>query len=46
MNYGDKNIKIIEEENIIGIIICKKDAYFIMEYCSDNRVLFREYVIV
>lgn len=46
MNYGDKNIKIIEEENTIGIIICKKDACFIMEYCSDNRVLSREYVIV
>ena len=46
MNYVDKNIKTIEEENTIGIIICKKDDYFIMEYCSDDRVLYREYVIV
>ena len=35
MNYIDKNIKTIEEEKTIGIIIVKKDNKFIMEYCSD-----------
>ena len=45
MQYVDKNIKSIEENNTIGIIICKKDNQFIMEYCSEPRVLSREYVI-
>ena len=43
MNYIDKNLKTIEEDKTIGIIICKKDNHFIMEYCSDDRILSREY---
>ena len=38
MNYINKNIKTIYQDNTIGIIICKKDNNFIMEYCSDDRV--------
>ena len=38
MNYIDKNIKNINQEKTIGIIICKKDNEFIMEYCSDERI--------
>ena len=43
MNYVDKNIKSISQESTIGIIICKKENKFIMEYCSDERILIREY---
>ena len=43
MNYVDRNIKSIEENKTIGIIICKKNNKFIMEYCSDPRILSREY---
>ena len=43
MNYIDNNLKSIEEDKTIGIIICKKDNHFIMEYCSDKRILSREY---
>ena len=43
MNYIDKNLKTIEEDKTIGIIICKKNNHFIMEYCSDKRILSREY---
>lgn len=43
MHYIDQNIKTIEENNTIGIIICKKDNQFLMEYCSDKRILSREY---
>ena len=46
MNYIDKNIKTIEERNTIGIIICKKDNKFVMEYCSDERILIREYALM
>ena len=46
MNYIDKNVKKIAHDNTIGIIICKKDNKFVMEYCSDKRVLGREYKII
>jgi len=46
MNYIDKNIKTIEENKTIGIIICKKNNKFVMEYCSDKRILSKEYSLV
>lgn len=46
MNYIDKNLKSINEDNTIGIIICKKNNRFIMEYCSDKRILETTYKIV
>ncbi len=39
MNYVDKNLKTITQDKTIGIIITKKDNKFIMEYCSDERIL-------
>ena len=39
MNYIDKNLKTINQDKTIGIIITKKDNKFIMEYCSDERIL-------
>ena len=46
MNYIDKNIKEISNNNTIGIIICKKDNKFVIEYCSDERIAVREYELV
>ena len=46
MNYIDKNLKTIEEDKTIGIIIVKKNDKYIMEYCSDNRIMAREYELV
>ena len=43
MNYIDKNIKIINQDKTIGIIIVKKENKFIMEYCSDERIFTRKY---
>ena len=43
MNYIDKNLREINQDKTIGIIICKKDNKFIMEYCSDSRILSKEY---
>ena len=45
MNYIDKNIRTVNHDKTIGIIICKKDNKFIMEYCSDERIFSKEYVI-
>ena len=46
MNYIDKNLRTITQDKSIGIIICKKDNKFIMEYCSDSRILSKEYKLV
>ena len=45
MNYIDKNLKKINHDKTIGIIICKKDNKFIMEYCSDKRILSKEFLL-
>ena len=45
MHYIDDNLKTIEENNTLGIIICKKDNQFTMKYCGDPRVISREYKI-
>ena len=46
MNYIDKNLRKVTQDKTIGIIICKKDNKFIMEYCSDSRILSKEYILV
>ena len=46
MNYIDKNIKKINQDKTIGIIICKKDNHFIMEYCSDERIYRTTYELI
>ena len=45
MNYIDKNVRTIGQDNTIGIVICKKDNHFIMEYCSDERVYRTTYIL-
>ncbi len=45
MNYIDKNVKEVTNNNTIGIIICKKENRFVIEYCSDERISIREYKI-
>ena len=39
MNYIDNNLKTINQCNTIGIIICKKDNKYVIEYCSDSRII-------
>ena len=46
MNYIDKNLKKLNQDKTIGIIICKKDNHFIMEYCSDSRIFTTNYIII
>lgn len=46
MNYIDKNIKTLEEDKTIGIIIVKKNDKYIMEYCSDERIMSKEYQLI
>ena len=46
MNYIDKNIKTIEENDTVGIIICKQDNKYVIKYCSDERIIARKYNLV
>ena len=46
MNYIDKNIKGIEDNETVGIIICMKNNQYVIEYCSDSKVISREYELV
>ena len=46
MNYIDKNLKKSNQDKTIGIIICKKDNEYIIEYCSDKRIISREFELV
>ena len=46
MNYIDKHIKKINQEKTIGIIICKQNNKYIIKYCSDNRIISREYILI
>ncbi len=46
MNFIDKNIKEIYNNKTMGILICKKENRFVVEYCSDERIAVREYEFV
>ncbi len=46
MNYIDRNVKEINHNNTIGILICKKENKFVIKYCSDERIAVREYELV
>ena len=44
MNYIDNNVKTINQNKTIGIIICMKNNQYIIEYCSDDRIIAREWI--
>ena len=46
MNYIDTNLRRINQDKTIGIIICKKNNKYVIEYCSDNRIISRTYNLV
>ena len=46
MNYIDNNLKKIDQNKTIGIIICRQDNKNVIKYCSDNRIIAREYELI
>ena len=46
MNYIDKNVKEFSNNNTMGILICKRENKFVIEYYSDERITIREYELV
>jgi predicted nuclease of restriction endonuclease-like (RecB) superfamily len=46
MNYCDKNLKTIDENPTLGIIICKKsNNELVVDYSSNENIIAREYVL-
>ena len=39
-------IKDINNNNTIGILICKKENKFVIEYCSDERIYRTTYELI
>ena len=46
MNYIDKNVKEVSNNSTIGILICKKENRFVIEYCSFDSIVIREYEFI
>ena len=46
MNYIDKHIKNNNQEKTIGIIVCRKDDKYLIEYSSDDRIRITTYELV
>ena len=46
MNYIDDNLRKINQDKTIGIIICKEDNKYIIKYCSDERIISRKYELI
>ena len=46
MNYIDNNVKKVFHDKTIGIIICKKDNKYVIEYSTDKRIMTRNYKVV
>ena len=46
MNYIDNNLKKINQDKTIGIIICRRNNKYVIHYCSDDRIISREYELV
>ena len=46
MNYIDKKLRKPNQEKTIGIIVCKRDNKYIIEFCSDDRIISSAYQVV
>lgn len=45
-NYVDRHLKNISQDRTIGIIVCKKDDKYLIEYSSDDRIRITTYELV
>ena len=45
-NYIDKHLKNTSQDNTIGIIVCKKDDKYLIEYSSDSRIRVTTYQLI
>ena len=43
INYVDKNIKELFNDKTVGVVICKKENKYVLEYCTDDRIFTTTY---
>ena len=46
INYVDKNIKEVFNDKTVGVIICKRENSYVLEYCTDDRIFTTTYKTV
>ena len=46
MNYIDTNLRRLNQDKTIGIIICRQNNKYVIEYCSDKRIISKTYELV
>ena len=46
INYVDKKIKELFNDKTVGVIICKKDNEYVLEYCTDERIFTTTYQVM
>ena len=46
MNYIDMHLRKFNQNKTIGIILCKRENKYIIEYCSDSRIIERKYILM
>ena len=45
-NYVDKHLKNINQDDTIGIVVCKHDDKYLIEYSSDDRIRITTYELI
>ena len=45
-NYVDKHLRNNNQNKTIGIIVCKKEDKYLIEYSSDDRIRITTYKLV
>ena len=45
LNYIDKNVRRVTDDETVGLIICKKENKLILEYCSEPRIFETTYLL-
>ena len=45
MNYIDRNIKTVSQNDTVGIIICKKNNEYVVDYCSNPNIFTTTYIL-
>ena len=46
INYVDKNIRKSFHDDTVGVIICKKENKYVMEYCTNPKIFTTTYEVV
>ena len=46
INYVDKNIKELFHDKTVGVVICKRENKYVIDYCTDERIFTTTYKVI